>query len=187
MCSGAAERQQWWTGCHHPDLKTWDATDHILLCYSHTSNFWAEDDKSKFCSCGTKVSELALQCADPGELQVCALSWAGGVGRAELPWVLAGGWQPQADHLELPRLLGGASPKWNKWGHSLLAALPSNPALDCIQQPRGCEANWSAALGAGWFLRCVERGAWLLQPTHAVKEQSVSLKPSVHLSETLVL
>lgn len=69
---------------------------------------------------------------------------------------------------------------------SPLAALLSNPALEPIQQPQGCDASWSASLGAGWFLRCAER-RWFLQPTHAVKEPPGNLQPTVHSSETLVL
>lgn len=54
------------------------------------------------------------------------------------------------------------------------------PSLGAIQQPQGCNASWSASLGAGWFLRCAER-RWLLQPTHAVKEPPGNLQPTAAL------
>lgn len=66
---------------------------------------------------------------------------------------------------------------------SCFAALPSNPALDFMHQAQGCNANWSALLGAALFLSFMGRREWLLQRMQAVKEQLGGLKPTIVLAK----
>jgi len=95
----------------------------------------AEDEKSKLCSCGTKVLELPLLCPDAGVLQACALFCSGGLSRgvcrAEPLGTLARGLQLRADQFELTGVLEEDCPEWDEQRHWLLCSLSLKPVLDC--------------------------------------------------------
>lgn len=119
--------------------------------------------------CGPKVPDLSLPCPHTGVLQVCALSCshglAGGACRAEPLSILA-------------MTLGEPAPNGTNGGTRCLQLFPQT-------WPWAPFSSLGAVVSTGllhwWFLRCVDRGDWLLQPTHAVEEQSGNLKPTVAL------
>lgn len=80
----------------------------------------AEDEKSKLCSCGTKVLELPLWCPDVGVLQACTLFCSDGLSRSvqgRASCIPAHGLQLHADQFELTGLLEEDSLKWDEWRH----------------------------------------------------------------------